>query len=84
MSPVRKAALIRALIVGAVSAGFAAVAWAATKPEYAVAAGIAGAFLTRFAAEGQFDVQRDQAGDVREGDVGASLTYPSIFSRRGR
>ena len=70
LSPQEVAALKRAVIGGLVAAASAAIAWAASKPEYAVAAGIAGAFLTRFLAEGFYDNHRAETGDVRPSDVG--------------
>lgn len=73
-SPQAKAAFFRALLGGGVAAAFAAIAWAATKPEYAVPAAIAGAFLTRFIAEGGYDAKRADEGDIKKSDVGSAMT----------
>lgn len=69
-APQMSAAFKRAFLGGSIAAAAAIIAWANTKPEYAVAAGIGGAFLTRFLAEGGFDTNRAASGDIREGDVG--------------
>lgn len=74
MSPQNKAALYRAVIMGLVAAGFAAVAWAATDPRYAGPAAILGAFLTRFAGEGGYDTQRANDGNIKKADVGSDMT----------
>jgi len=70
------AALVRALIIGLVTAaGIALTTWSTTDDgkTIAIAAGTAflAPFLTRFGGEGGFDSQRAKAGDVRPGDVGA-------------
>lgn len=72
MTPQMKAALVRGLIGGSIAAVLALVAWAATQPQYAVAAGIAGAFVTRFLVEGGFDSYRNANGQVSSADVGAN------------
>ena len=69
MTAQMKAALYRGLLGGAIAGIAALIAWAATQPQYAVVAGIAGAFFTRFLIEGGFDSQRAAVGDVRDGDV---------------
>lgn len=69
MSDQMKASLARATIMGAIAAATAVIAWLNAKPEYAVGASIAAAFLTRFVAEGGYDTQRDKSGDVKPSDV---------------
>lgn len=69
-SPQMSAAMKRALLGAAIAALTAAIAWAATEPKYAVFAGIAGAALTRFIAEGGYDTSRAESNDVNKADVG--------------
>jgi hypothetical protein len=76
MSAQFNAALIRALIIGLVSAATTALTtWSTTDDgkTIAIAAGTAflAPFLARFGGEGSFDTHRAEAGDVRPGDVGA-------------
>lgn len=71
MSPQYRAALGRAAFMGLLAAAAAAVTWAASDPKYAVYAAIAGAFLSRFVAEGGYDTGRDKKGQISDADVGA-------------
>ena len=70
-SPQSAAAFRRAIAGGLVAASAAAIAWLATEPKYAVFAGIAGAFFTRFMAEGGYDAGRAEKGEVHSSDVGS-------------
>lgn len=76
MTPQMRAALIRSIIGGTVAASFAAVTWMATQPQYAVAATIFGAFLTRFVAEGGYDSNRQKRGRYHKADVGVKDDAP--------
>ena len=69
-TPQSKAALQRALFGGVIAAAAAAITWLAADPRYAVYAGIGGAFLSRFLAEGGYDSKRAAEGDIKSSDVG--------------
>jgi hypothetical protein len=74
MSEQLKAALIRALIVGLVSAASTALAtWATTSEAKTILISTGTAFLApfiaRFGGEGTYDSRRAERGDVRESDV---------------
>lgn len=69
-APQMSAALQRALFGAALAAIAAAITWLASKPEYAVYAGIAGAAFSRFLLEGGYDSKRADEGDIKSSDVG--------------